>query len=249
MKMAAAEALYDTEAAGAVLALHHRQPGRQRGEVRDQDPRACCRSSATGTLDGEVEGINDLRDEYQETYGQDPGAATTRPATTRPIIPVTYWSFRLMIGLGAGRRVRRRCDPLAHPTGRVADRRGAGSGWRSRCRFLPLLANSFGWIFTEMGRQPWVVFGLMTTANGVSPGVSAGRGADLADRRSPCSTACSRSIEVGLIADLRPSRGRPVRASRRTRRSAATTTPTARSRSPTETEETRSWSSPPSGSA
>ena len=36
---------------------------------------------------------------------------------------------------------------------------------------LPLLANSFGWIFTEMGRQPWVVFGLMTTENGVSPGV------------------------------------------------------------------------------
>src|SRR5690606_13147433 len=33
-------------------------------------------------------------------------------------------------------------------------------------------ANSFGWIFTEMGRQPWVVFGLMTTERGVSPGVS-----------------------------------------------------------------------------
>ena len=32
--------------------------------------------------------------------------------------------------------------------------------------FLPLFANSFGWIFTEMGRQPWAVFGLMTTANG-----------------------------------------------------------------------------------
>jgi cytochrome d ubiquinol oxidase subunit I len=39
---------------------------------------------------------------------------------------------------------------------------------------LPVAANSFGWIFTEMGRQPWVVFGLMTTASGVSPGVSVG---------------------------------------------------------------------------
>jgi len=38
--------------------------------------------------------------------------------------------------------------------------------------FLPVAANSFGWLFTEMGRQPWVVFGLMTTRNGVSPGVS-----------------------------------------------------------------------------
>jgi len=40
--------------------------------------------------------------------------------------------------------------------------------------FLPIAANSFGWIFTEMGRQPWLVFGLMTTPNGVSPSVGAG---------------------------------------------------------------------------
>ena len=39
---------------------------------------------------------------------------------------------------------------------------------------LPVAANSFGWIFTEMGRQPWVVFGLMTTSSAVSPGVSVG---------------------------------------------------------------------------
>lgn len=37
---------------------------------------------------------------------------------------------------------------------------------------FPLIANSFGWIFTEMGRQPWAVFGLMTTADAVSPNVS-----------------------------------------------------------------------------
>ena len=35
--------------------------------------------------------------------------------------------------------------------------------------FLPLAANSLGWIFTEMGRQPWIVWGLMTTPLGVSP--------------------------------------------------------------------------------
>jgi cytochrome d ubiquinol oxidase subunit I len=37
---------------------------------------------------------------------------------------------------------------------------------------LPYLANSLGWIFTEMGRQPWVVYGLLRTANGVSKAVS-----------------------------------------------------------------------------
>ncbi len=39
---------------------------------------------------------------------------------------------------------------------------------------LPFLGNWTGWVFTEMGRQPWVVFGLQKTALGVSPSVGAG---------------------------------------------------------------------------
>src|SRR5699024_7205925 len=40
--------------------------------------------------------------------------------------------------------------------------------------FLPFIANSTGWIMTEMGRQPFVVFGLMKTEDAVSPSVTAG---------------------------------------------------------------------------
>ena len=40
--------------------------------------------------------------------------------------------------------------------------------------FLPVFANSFGWIFTEMGRQPWIVAGVLPTWTAVSPSVSAG---------------------------------------------------------------------------
>jgi cytochrome d ubiquinol oxidase subunit I len=39
---------------------------------------------------------------------------------------------------------------------------------------LPYLANSTGWIMTEVGRQPWIVFGLLTTSLGVSTTVNAG---------------------------------------------------------------------------
>jgi len=39
---------------------------------------------------------------------------------------------------------------------------------------LPFLANSMGWIFTEMGRQPWAVFGVLPTSASVSPTVPAG---------------------------------------------------------------------------
>ncbi len=38
---------------------------------------------------------------------------------------------------------------------------------------LPYLASTMGWIFTEMGRQPWTVFGLLTTTQSDSPGVTA----------------------------------------------------------------------------
>lgn len=39
---------------------------------------------------------------------------------------------------------------------------------------LPYIANSTGWIFTEVARQPWVVFGVMRTEDAVSPAVSVG---------------------------------------------------------------------------
>lgn len=41
--------------------------------------------------------------------------------------------------------------------------------------FIPYIANSFGWIMSEIGRQPWVVNGLMLTETAVSPNVSAGQ--------------------------------------------------------------------------
>ena len=38
--------------------------------------------------------------------------------------------------------------------------------------FLPVLANTAGWITAEVGRQPWIVYGLMKTAEGISPTLS-----------------------------------------------------------------------------
>lgn len=38
---------------------------------------------------------------------------------------------------------------------------------------LPYLANTFGWILTEMGRFPWVVYGVMKIEDGISPNVPA----------------------------------------------------------------------------
>lgn len=173
MKMAAAEALYETRTSApfSVFTIGSLDGS---SEVFSITVPNVLSYLATGTTTGEVHGINDLRAKYLKTYGADPGQRYYSPGDYTPILPVTYWSFRLMIGFGflaiavavAMLWVTRRARPL--PAARL---------WllvAGVLPILPLLANSVGWIFTEMGRQPWSVFGLMTTAHSVSPGVSGG---------------------------------------------------------------------------
>jgi cytochrome d ubiquinol oxidase subunit I len=172
MKMAAAEALYHSEqpASFSLFTVGSLDGTQEKFAVKVP---GLLSFLATGTTDGRVEGIDELRAKYKAEYGQDPGRTYFAAGGYVPVIPVTYWAFRLMIGLGvAGAalggfvlwRTRRGREP-------------SGRGWvwlAVTMPLLPLFANSFGWIFTEMGRQPWAVFGLMTTATSVSPGVGAG---------------------------------------------------------------------------
>ena len=172
MKMAAAEALYDTEqpAAFSVFTIGSLDGSEEKFAIKI--PRLLS-FLATGTWDGEVQGINELREKYEQTYGEDPGREYYSAGDYTPIIPVTYWTFRFMIGAG----IAAVAGALLALWGTRRDRAPTSRWWLWLAVALPLLplaANSFGWIFTEMGRQPWAVFGLMTTANAVSPGVSAG---------------------------------------------------------------------------
>jgi len=173
MKMAAAEALYETEAPAdfSVFTLGSLDGSEEIFSIKIPNLLSYL---AEGNFDAEVQGINQLREEYKQTYGEDPGAKYYSPGDYTPIIPVTYWTFRLMIGLGA---VAAAGAALLLWVTRHKHLRPTGRGWVWLAVSMPLLpvaANSFGWIFTEMGRQPWAVFGLMTTATAVSPGVSVG---------------------------------------------------------------------------
>lgn len=170
MKMAAAEGLYHTNAEGEGADFSIITVGTLDGteEVWAITVPNLLSYLATGTLDGTVEGINDLDAQYQVTFA---GDELTELDDYRPIIPVTYWSFRLMIGLGFVAMAAAGAVLWAMRKDRDLHHKAwfyLGLG----VMITPLLANSFGWIFTEMGRQPWVVFGLMSTHSGVSPGVS-----------------------------------------------------------------------------
>jgi cytochrome bd ubiquinol oxidase subunit I len=164
MKMAAAEALFDTEApASFSLFTVGTLDGTE--EVFSIRVPGLLSWLATGDPHGEVAGVNDLQISYAEMFGPEHSYA--------PNLPVTYWSFRLMIGLGV-------LTALIVLWAWWSQRRGRTptSRWLLRAGLvlplLPVAANSFGWIMREMGRQPWVVFGQMRTAEGVSPNVSLG---------------------------------------------------------------------------
>ncbi|MFI5959499.1 cytochrome ubiquinol oxidase subunit I [Cryptosporangium sp. NPDC051539] len=173
MKMAAAEALYDT-VAPASFSLFTIGSLNGDDEVFSIRVPRLLSYLATGSWNGRVEGVNDVQRDSEAAFG---------PGDYRPNVPITYWSFRLMIGLGllAAGVAAALLLLLGRPGRRLRRRRSGGDAvprwlWRVAVWSLPavILANSFGWIFTEMGRQPWVVYGALKTADGVSPTVSAG---------------------------------------------------------------------------
>ncbi|MBV1853081.1 cytochrome ubiquinol oxidase subunit I [Catellatospora tritici] len=168
MKMAAAEALYTTEqpAPFSLFTIGTLDGSRPVYALELPDLLSFL---ATGTFDGKVQGINDLQAEYEAKYG---------PGDYKPNIPVTYWTFRLMIGFGALASLIALWVLWATRKGRAPDANTRGGklllAGALALPLLPLLANSTGWIFTEMGRQPWIVFGQMKTAVAASPSVSSG---------------------------------------------------------------------------
>jgi cytochrome d ubiquinol oxidase subunit I len=163
MKMAAAEALWETEqgAGFSLFAVGDVENGRNHLNV--QLPHLLSVLS-TNTWDGEVRGINDLQAEYERTYG---------PGSYVPVVGVTYWTFRAMVGTGL-LMILVAVVGLWH----LRRRRLETAGWfLALAPFaiaLPYVANTTGWTFTEMGRQPWVVFGLMKTSEAVSGSVGVG---------------------------------------------------------------------------
>ena len=109
---------------------------------------------------GRYEGLNPLNEEYQERYG---------PGDYVPPVTAVYWSFRGMVAIGS-------LLLLAAFTGIFLWWRRRGdldtTRWYLRALVLllplPWIANFLGWIVTEMGRQPFMVYGLLTVEQGVS---------------------------------------------------------------------------------
>ncbi|RRD48586.1 cytochrome ubiquinol oxidase subunit I [Arachnia propionica] len=90
-----------------------------------------------------------------------------------PDVNVAYWSFRAMMGLGGAGLLIGIYLLFTLRGGRTPKASKLWTTLMTAMPLMPLFAISFGWIFTEMGRQPWLVAGVLPTASGVSPTASA----------------------------------------------------------------------------
>ena len=116
---------------------------------------------ATGSPTGTVSGLTPLNDKYKAQYGK---------GNYLPAIETIYWSMRGMAYAGS----------FVALVALV----GAFLFWKRKLErlkwflwigvgttFLPFVAAIFGWLLTELGRQPWIVQGLLKTSDANSPAV------------------------------------------------------------------------------
>ena len=118
---------------------------------------------ATGSFDGQVQGLNQLQTQEQRTYGR---------GNYMPNVRVIYWSMRVMAFAGVLMFLVAALGAWLYQRQKLE--RARWFLWTAVVAIaFPYVAATAGWILTEMGRQPWIVQGLLKTADANSPTVSA----------------------------------------------------------------------------
>lgn len=159
MKMAAAEALWKTtQGAGlSLLTVGPLEKKPDESETTSFEIPKLTAFLATNSFNGTVRGIDDVQASEVAKYG---------PGEYYPIIGLTYWSFRAMMGAGMF-MIALGVLGLLLWSRRVYEKRWFKiAGLASIAAGLG--AHAAGWTFTEIGRQPWVVYGLQKTSDAVS---------------------------------------------------------------------------------
>jgi cytochrome d ubiquinol oxidase subunit I len=117
---------------------------------------------ATGSFDGEVQGLNQLQAEQESRFG---------PGDYMPDVRVAYWSMRVMAYVGMLMFLVAAVGAWLYRRRKLETARWFQ--WTAIAAIaLPYIAASAGWILTEMGRQPWIVQDLLLTSEANSPNVS-----------------------------------------------------------------------------
>ena len=118
---------------------------------------------ATGSFSGKVEGIDEIQNREQHQFGR---------GNYTPNVVVDYWAMRVMAYLGMLLFLIAALGAWLYWKRKLLQAR-----WFSWAAIVaiafPYIAATSGWVLTEMGRQPWIVQGLLKTDQANSPNVSA----------------------------------------------------------------------------
>lgn len=163
MKLASAEALWETEdpASLSILTIGDLSLRNEVFSIRIPNLLSLL---SFNQIYGEVKGINDLQVEYEQLYG---------PGNYVPPVAIVYWSFRAMIGIGVVLLLLGFYG-LFLVMGDTIEAHSTSMKVFIIAILLPYMANTAGWVLTEIGRVPWIVFGLMKIEEGISPTVPSG---------------------------------------------------------------------------
>ncbi len=157
MKVAAAEALWESEQNAGLSLLTIGNESELRDVFVIKIP-GLLSFLAYNTFDKEVKGVKNLQKEYEQKYG---------PGNYIPPVAFSYWMFRAMVGAGTAMFF-----IIILVLFYVLKDHYDFKPWMVTVLFwsiaLPYIANSAGWLFAEVGRQPWAVFGLMKVDAAVS---------------------------------------------------------------------------------
>ncbi len=162
MKMAVAEAHWNTEdpAALSLLTIGNWEQTEDVFSIRIP---ALLSFMTYSQPFGEIKGINQLQDEFAQTYG---------PGDYVPPVAINYWSFRSMVGAG-GLMIVLSFLGVLWSKDRNLDRKTRYLKIMMYAAGIPYLASTTGWILAETGRWPWIVYGLQTIDDAISPNVPA----------------------------------------------------------------------------
>jgi cytochrome d ubiquinol oxidase subunit I len=160
MKFASIEAHWETSqpAAFSILTIGDLTGKREVWSIRM--PRVLS-FLACNNFNCEVKGVNELQAEEVQKFG---------PGDYVPLMVVTYWTFRIMMTFGLLMIAMTAYFVWVSLRGDIT--KAKWIKWMPAMLLLPYLANASGWILTEMGRQPWIVYGLLAVKDGVSPNLT-----------------------------------------------------------------------------
>lgn len=165
MKMAAAEGLWEDSGDPAAWTVFANIDVENKESSARLEVPYLLSYLAYGTFTGKVEGMNKLQEKYEQKYGE---------GNYLPPVKTVFWSFRIMVVTGSALILFALFGLWQRWRGKL-ETSTRYLKWLVPVIFLPYIGNSFGWIMSEIGRQPWVVNGLMKTADAVSPNVSSGQ--------------------------------------------------------------------------